>query len=67
MRASVCKNCPDRTAPKTCEATCQRRQRELKALEAERHQRYLDNIVTGNKRLDDYVRQEHAQYKYGRR
>lgn len=67
MRESVCNNCPDRKIPKTCEATCQRRQDEIKQLEEKRHQRYLDNMVTGNKRLDDYARQEHKCRKQGRK
>lgn len=67
MRESVCHNCPDRQVPKTCEATCERRQREIEKREAERYQRRLDNMVYCNKRMDDYVRQEHAQYKHGRK
>lgn len=67
MIKSVCYNCPDRKTPKTCEATCDRRQREIEKHEAERYQRRLDNMVYCNKRLDDYVRQEHKCRKQGRK
>ena len=62
MRSSVCYNCPDRKTPKTCEATCDKRRKEMQALEAERHQRFLDNIEPDSKRVHD-IRAQHVKAK----
>lgn len=67
MRSSVCYRCPDRQVPKTCEATCERRQEELQALEAERHQRFLDNIEPDSRRVHDIQAQHVKARKQGRK
>ena len=67
MAKSVCYQCPDRQVPKTCEATCQRRQKELKVLEEERHRRCLDGIENDSVRTKTYRRKQYRQMKDGRR
>lgn len=67
MRTSVCHGCPDRQAPKTCEATCARRQQEITALAQERYNRQLDGMEMTSNRIAAYRHQKHKQIKQGRK
>lgn len=66
MRESVCHNCPDRKTPKTCEATCTRRQAEIAKNEEARAQRNLANPVIISSRLREFQRQKVKAIKSGR-